>query len=740
VPTAPLVSVLLSVRDGERYLRAALESVLGQSVRDLELVVVDDASEDGTPAVLDAVADARLRAFRNDEPRGLAASLNRALDEARGRYVARMDADDVALPRWLERSLAALSVEPGVGIVGSGVLDVDEDGRPGRVHVFDRGRAVFRWHSLFSSPAFHDTVVLERDLLERHGLRYDERFGESEDYELWTRLLAVTEGDSVPEPLVLHRLHPQQASRRRGDLQRSLAREVSLRRIGELAPELTDGRAGLARAAALGDEVAPGDVEDAAEALLELLARFRAEWEYPDRELEAVRRSAARALARLASGAGPAAGPRVLRRALTLDPALPVRAATRRAARRRLARRARREAARALAALGPERGGTPIRVVAVFPEPTPYRAPLLDRVAELPEVDLTVLYAADTVAHRTWRVEPRHRAVFLRGARLPGAGRVLYHDYPLTPGVVPALVRLRPSVVVVSGWSTFAAQAAVSWCRLEGVPYVLVVESHDEGPRAGWRRAVKGSVVPRVVRGASGVLVTGTLARRSMVARGAPPERVRVFANTIDAEDFGRRADELAPRRDELREALGASAEDVLVLSVARLVPEKGLDTLIRAVALARDDRLLPVLAGSGPERDRLRRLADELGVRLRLTGDVEWERVVELYAAADVFALLSEREPWAVVVNEAAACGLPLVLSERVGAAHDLLRDGENGALVAAGDAEAAAVALRRLAADADLRGTLGARSRELARGWGYEPSVEGFLAAVREAVSGTV
>ena len=71
----------------------------------------------------------------------------------------------------------------------------------------------------------------------------------------------------------------------------------------------------------------------------------------------------------------------------------------------------------------------------------------------------------------------------------------------------------------------------------------------------------------------------------------------------------------------------------------------------------------------------------------LVLTGDVEWERIVELYVAADVFALLSEREPWAVVVNEAAACGLPLVLSDRVGAAHDLLRDGENGALVPAGD-----------------------------------------------------
>jgi glycosyltransferase involved in cell wall biosynthesis len=88
------------------------------------------------------------------------------------------------------------------------------------------------------------------------------------------------------------------------------------------------------------------------------------------------------------------------------------------------------------------------------------------------------------------------------------------------------------------------------------------------------------------------------------------------------------------------------------------------------------------------------------------------------------------------VVVNEAASCGLPLVLSDRVGAAHDLLRDGENGVLVPAGDVTAAAEALRRLAASPDLRAAYGARSRELAQDWGYGPSVEGFVSAVRDAV----
>jgi glycosyltransferase involved in cell wall biosynthesis len=740
VPTVPLVTVVLAVANGERYLRHALASVLRQTVRDLELLVVDDGSTDRTPAILATVRDARLRVLRHEERRGLASSLNRGLDEARGRYLARMDADDVAFPHWLASGLELLDAGARTGIVGSGVLDIDAAGQPERIHLHESGRAAFRWRALFSAPVFHDTVILERELLERHSLRYDDTFGESEDYDLWTRLLHVSEGDVVEEPLVLHRLHPAQASRLRGGLQRSLALRISLREIAELAPGLSGERAELARRVALGQEVRADEVGDAVAAYVELLGLFVASGRYRSDELRGVVERAARAVARGARQAEGRSRAAVLREAARLDPALPLHVARRRSRRREQTREARRAATAWLAELesAADPVGQPaVRVAAVFPEPTPYRAPLLDRVAALDEVDLTVIYAAGTVAGRSWSVQPRHRAVFLRGVGVPGADRVLHHDYPVTPGVARALAAARPEVVVVSGWSTFAAQAAIAWCRLRNVPYLLVVESHDAGPRAGWRRAVKGAVVPWIVRGASGVLVTGTLARRSMISRGAAPDRVHLFANTIDVEAFGERVDGLAARRTALRESLGAGPEDVLVLSVARLAAEKGLDGLVHAVAEAADHRILLVVAGEGPERERLEDLAAVRGVRLVLAGDLEWEQIVEVYAAADVFALLSWREPWGVVVNEAAASGLPLVLSERVGAAHDLLRDGDNGFLVEAGDVDAAARALERLAAEPDLRSAQGSRSRERARDWGYGPSVEGLLTAVREAVA---
>ena len=730
--SAPRVSVLVAAHDAGRFLRPALESALRQTMSDLELVVVDDGSSDGTAAILAAIDDPRLVVLRNAERLGLAASLDRGLNAAQGRYVARLDADDVAVPGRLDAQLRRLERD-GLGIVGSAILEIDADGRPGALHRMPSEPRPVRWAALFSSPFYHPSVLVDRELLDRHGLRYDPAFEESEDYDLWARLLRVADGANVPEPLVLYRVHAAQATSTRRDVQRRFQLEVALREIAEVAPGLHEERAELAWRLGAHEPLDPNGLDDAAEAFRELLVRFE---ERHGRDAE-VRRAASRVLARraLRGDGSPSAG--LARRALELDPALPLRAVAARARRRSVARRAREEATRWLRALERAAGVDPaLRVTVVSPEPTPYRAPLFDLLAARADLELTVVYAAETLAGRTWAVEPAHPFVVLHGARVPGARALVHHDYTLTPGIARALRDTRPDVVVVSGWSTFPCQAAVAWCRARGVPYVLQVESHDAGPRAGWRRAVKGSVVPRLVRGASGVLVTGTLVRRAMLERGARPDRLGTFAVTVDVDAFAERARRLEASRGGLRRGLGAAMDDVVVLSVARLAPEKGLDTLVRGVAAADDPRLVLVVAGEGTERARLQALASELGVRLVLTGDVAWERIGELYAAADVFALLSEREPWGVVVNEAAASGLPLVLSERVGAAHDLLRDGENGALVGAGDVGAAAAALRRLAADPELRRRHGARSRELVAAWGYGPSVEDFVAAVREAV----
>jgi glycosyltransferase involved in cell wall biosynthesis len=200
--------------------------VLDQTLRDLELILVDDASD----VAVEGFDDRRVTMLRNETRLGLAASLNRALDHASGKYAARLDADDVALPERLARQVERLRGRTVV--VGTAVIDVDESGRQGGTHVMPAGAVPLRWHALFSSPFFHPTVLVDREVLDAHGLRYDPAFEESEDYELWTRVFQVADGDNLREPLVLKRVHPGQASLRRRDVQEAFRRRVALREIG----------------------------------------------------------------------------------------------------------------------------------------------------------------------------------------------------------------------------------------------------------------------------------------------------------------------------------------------------------------------------------------------------------------------------------------------------------------------------------------------------------------------------
>jgi glycosyltransferase involved in cell wall biosynthesis len=369
-----------------------------------------------------------------------------------------------------------------------------------------------------------------------------------------------------------------------------------------------------------------------------------------------------------------------------------------------------------------------VRVAVVSTEPTPYRVPQFDRLARRPELDLFVFYAAETIQRRHWTLELDHPHEILRGPTLP-LERVLFHDYPVTPSLWRKLDRGGFDVVVVWGWSTFAAQLAVVWARRRRVPYVVFSESQLAEPRTAVVRAVKGLVVPRVLSGAAGYLVTGTRAREHLVRYGADPARIHVFANTVDVEALAQRVAAARERRPELRARFGLEQGDVAVLYAGRLIPLKAVDVLAEAVRTAGPPFRL-VVVGDGPERGRIERAMPNAV----FTGFLPAEALAEAYAAADVFALLSRKETWGVVVTEAAAAGLPLVVSERVGAGADLVVRGRNGAVVPADDPEATAAALRELA-DPEVRGRYGRESAALAEGWGYEPSEDAFVAAVNAA-----
>ena len=380
----------------------------------------------------------------------------------------------------------------------------------------------------------------------------------------------------------------------------------------------------------------------------------------------------------------------------------------------------------------------PLRVALVLGEPTPYRIPHLRALAARPELDVTTFYAAATVQRRTWELE-HDEAVYLSGPKLP-LGRILHHDYAITPGIWRRLERGRFQLVVIGGWSLMATQLAIIWCRIRRVPYVLMSDNHLLEPRPGWVQVLKRLVLPRVVPQAAAWLVPGSLARDHIAAYGADPERTITFPLTVDVSELADRADALRTDRAAARAHLGIGDGAVAILQVGRLIEMKAPADLIRAVADVRSRTrrpILVVLVGDGPEEQALRALARELDVPVVFTGLLSGDELTAAYVAADVFALVSRRETWGVVVNEAMVCGLPLVLADRVGAAGDLLEQGGNGELVRAGDRAGLASALERLAASEELRRRYGRRSRELVKDWGYRSSVDAFVRLARELVA---
>jgi glycosyltransferase involved in cell wall biosynthesis len=230
------VTVLMSVYNGERYIRQAIESILRQTFTDFEFTIVDDASTDGTPAILDSLSDTRIVRLKNESNLGLTTSLNRGLKVAHGELIARMDADDISLPQRLEKQVDYLDKHPDVGILGSTCQLIDASGQGQGMKPRLPNDTLIRWSSLLRNPFIHPTVMIRRNVLVENNLFYDENFKATQDYEFFTRVLKYTRGANLSEPLLLYRLHVGGISNKQRVTQLENHDTVAFRTIQEQLP------------------------------------------------------------------------------------------------------------------------------------------------------------------------------------------------------------------------------------------------------------------------------------------------------------------------------------------------------------------------------------------------------------------------------------------------------------------------------------------------------------------------
>jgi glycosyltransferase involved in cell wall biosynthesis len=205
----PLVTVLLPVYNAEAHLAEAIQSILSQTFRDFELLIINDGSTDRSAQVIASFKDERIRLVNNESNHKLIATLNKGFDLARGKYIARMDADDISLPQRLQRQFDFMESHSEVGICGSWFRSF---GTHSTVVKYPEKDEDIRVMMLYQIPFSHPTVMLRREVVEKHHIRFLPEFIHAEDYEAWVRLIPLTKFANLPEVLLQYRLHEQSVS------------------------------------------------------------------------------------------------------------------------------------------------------------------------------------------------------------------------------------------------------------------------------------------------------------------------------------------------------------------------------------------------------------------------------------------------------------------------------------------------------------------------------------------------
>ncbi len=376
-----------------------------------------------------------------------------------------------------------------------------------------------------------------------------------------------------------------------------------------------------------------------------------------------------------------------------------------------------------------------MKKIAVIVEiPVPYRSPMFEMISRIEGVELKVFYCAESEFGRDWSLNFRQDYDFeiLKGWSIPIKGKKLF-SFKINPSVWGKLENGNFDAVVLGGYAHFTMLMAVYWCLFNKVPYVLMSESQHLTERGVLKKFLKNHFLKQIIKRSSACLPTGTLARDYLISYGAKEEKCFFFPNTPDIDAFQHKIRILKGEKENIKRDLNIKS-DKIILFVGRLIPVKGVEFLIDAFAEFRNNSSSGsstdlVIAGDGPLRSSLERRVMEKNVKgVHFKGFIQLEQLPDFYCISDLFVLPSLYEPWGVVVNEALACGLPVVTTTRVGSSPDLVRENVNGKVIAPADSHALSEAISDIIENKELHTKMSANSMEIIKDWKYDRGVRSF------------
>ena len=394
--------------------------------------------------------------------------------------------------------------------------------------------------------------------------------------------------------------------------------------------------------------------------------------------------------------------------------------------------------------------GSVVRVAHLVSHPIQYFAPLYRELARRPDIDLTVYFYSDATVREFYDV---------------GFGRRVRWDIPLLEGYqaricpsaamgdIPSGFLGRPhgdivrevgfgryDVVWAHGYAHLTTWLVFAAARARGAGLLIRDEQTLLHGRPWYKRAAK-QVALRALFSQAWGLYIGEQSRRYFERYGVPPSRLVAARYCVDNRFFQQRALELRARRPEIRAGLDITDDAPVVLFSGKLVEKKQPLLLLEAFERVQRRHLCWLLiAGDGPLRPAAQDLVARRRIpRVLMPGFLNQTDLPAAYTAADIFVLPSAlHETWGLVVNEAMNFALPIIVSDKVGCAEDLVRPGWNGVVVSHRDVEALADAMATLVADKDLRRDFGARSQKLVGEYSVEACADGIIAACLAARQG--
>ena len=202
----------MPVYNGEKYLEQAINSILNQTFKDFEFIIINDCSKDNTEKIIMSYSDDRIVYVKNDTNLGVAATLNRGLEIAKGEYIARMDADDYSMPNRFEKQIEYMDSHKDVGLCGSNIIRFGDSLEENNFKYSQNDNQI-RVDMVFNCAFAHPATMLRRHILTDHNLKYDIEYEKAEDYKLWYDILSVSKGHNLQIPLIKYRIHSNQVTK-----------------------------------------------------------------------------------------------------------------------------------------------------------------------------------------------------------------------------------------------------------------------------------------------------------------------------------------------------------------------------------------------------------------------------------------------------------------------------------------------------------------------------------------------